>query len=281
MISDAADLPLGLWRLHVRGPRAIRRALHAVLSSVAIPEAGLPPLEVAIAPEGRAAGRIDGDEVWSIELPKRGWLAPLVGQIVGTATSVLRGLLFIHAAAVELRGRGYVLVGGPGVGKTSVAAVLVRSGAGYLSDEIALLDPQHGSLHPFALPLAVKPWTAKAIGALPPSRRVASEGGVTYLLPSRIAQEAIPLDSMILLDPALGSAGRPGAGSVEIPRAEMLLTLSRHASSFRYRPQLESAFSGFVRLLRTARCRQVGAAVPADAAAAIGSLSALCHRFRQ
>lgn len=277
-ISETSDLELGSWRLHIRGPRTVRRALHAVLSAIVIPEAGLPALEMAVSAGGQASGTIAGDEVWSFELPKRGWLALLTGHIVGTATSVLRSLLFIHAAAVEIQGRGYVLVGDPGAGKTSTAAALVRSGAGYLSDEVALLDPKTGNLHPFALPLAVKPWTAKAAGALPRARRVASEGGVSYLLPSRRQQDALPLDSVVLLDPTSQGTGRSEAGPIEMPRAEMLLTLSRHASSFRYRPRLESAFSGFVGLLRGARCLRVNAAAPAEAAAAIGSLSALLSR---
>ena len=257
-------LHLGAWDVRVRGPRATTRVLSAVLSGLAIPEHDLPQLDIVIADTGQARGLIDGEEAWTLALPRRGWLAPLLGYTVGTATSVLRDLLFIHAAAVEMRGRGYVLVGAPGAGKTSAAAVLVRSGGIYLSDEVALLDPKAGTLYPFALPLAVKPWTAKATGPLPPARQVAEEAGVKYLLPSLRAPGPIPLDSVILLDP-----NRPAGEMTEFSRAEMLLTLSQHPSSFRYRPRLESAFSGFVLLLRNARCLQVGSAVPADAAAVI------------
>jgi len=273
--TEAVELQLGRWIVYVRGRRAMCRALRDVLSAVVIPEDDLPSLQIVISPTGRATGTIGGNEAWSLELPKRGWLAALVGYAVGTATSVLRGLLFVHAAAVEIHGQGYVLVGAPGAGKTSAAAVLVRGGAGYLSDEIALLDPKAGILHPFAVPLAVKPWTIKAAGTLPAVRRVASEGGVTYLLPSRRAPGPVPLEAMVLLDPAPRTPGVQTPRLVEVPRAEMLLALSQHASSFRYRPRLESAFSGFVRLLRHARCVKVTAAAPAEAAAAVASLSAL------
>jgi len=261
-------LQLGAWAVRVRAPRAITRSLAAVLSAVTIPEDDLPTLDVVVTEAGQARGKVRGEEAWMIPLPKRGWLAPLLGYTVGTATALLRDLLFVHAAAVEMNGRGYILVGAPGAGKTSAAAVLVRGGANYLSDEVALLDPKTGALYPCALPLAVKPWTAKAIGPLPPARQVASEAGVRYMLPSRRASGPVPVDSMILLDPA-HAAVEPA----ELPRAEMLLTLSQHSSSFRYRPRLESAFSGFVRLLRTARCLQVGSAAPADAATMIASLS--------
>lgn len=259
-------LRLGGWDVRIRGPRAATRALRAVLSAVAIPEYDLPPLEIVISETGQAAGTLGGSEVWTLDLPKRGWLAPLLGYTVGTATSILRDLLFVHAGAVELQGRGYVLVGPAGAGKTSAASILVRNGAAYLSDEVALLDPAQGRLLPFALPLAVKPWTARAAGTFPPARQVASEGGVRYLLPSRRVSGSVPLHALILLDP-----GRPSREVADLPRAEMLLALSQHASSFRYRPRLEAAFSGFVRLLRGARCLSVGSASPADAAAAIAA----------
>ena len=265
--AAGALLRLGAWDVRVRGPRAITRAFRAVLSGLAIPEHDLPPLDIVVSDTGQARGTIGDEEAWTLALPKRGWLAPLLGYTVGTATSLLRHFLFIHAAAVEMEGRGYVLVGAPGAGKTSAAAVLVRHGAAYLSDEVALLDPKAGALYPFALPLAVKPWTAKATGPFPPARQVAAEDGVRYLFPSLRAPGPVPLDSMILLDPA-----SLAAAPAELPRAEMLLVLSQHPSSFRYQNRLESAFSGFVQLLRSARCLQVGSAAPADAAAIIASL---------
>jgi len=252
--------------MRVRGPGAITRALRSVLSSVTIPEPDLPALDIVISDAAEARGMIGDAMAWTITLPRRGWLAPLLGYVVGTATSALRSLLFVHAAVVALKGRGFVLVGTPWAGKSSAAAVLIRHGAAYLSDEVALLDPETGTLHPFALPLAVKPWTAAAIGPLPPVREVAAEGGVRYLLPSRMSGP-VPLDSVILLE-----AGRPPRDAVAVSPAEMLLNLSQHPSSFRYRPRLEAAFTGFVQILRHARCLQVGSSVPAETAAVVSSL---------
>jgi len=262
--APGVTLHLGGWEVRLRGPERITRAAAAVLSEVTLPEPDLPPLDIDISPTGQARGILGHSEAWILDLPRRGGLAFLVGQVVGTATSVLRRLLFVHAAVIEMDGRGYVVVGAPGAGKTSIAAALVRDGAGYLSDEVALFDPAAGMLHPFALPLAVKPWTAKAAGRMPAARQVAAEAGVRYLLPVRRSAGPVPLDSVILLD-ALEQAADP----VEVPRAEALLTLSQHPSSFRYRPRLEEAFRGFVRLIRTARCVRVGSAHPAEAAAII------------
>jgi hypothetical protein len=261
---------MGAWEINVRAPRAMSRSFRAVLSEVSIAEGRLPPLDIVVSDAGDARGIIGGEESWRLTLPKRGWLALLVGHTVGAITSLLQDLLFVHAGAVAWRGRGYVVIGAPGAGKTAAAAVLVRNGAAYLSDEVALLEAKTGLLHPFALPLAVKPWTAKAIGLLPPVRFVASEGGVRYLLPSGRTPDPVLLDTLILLDP-----NRVTTDVAELSRAELLLTLSQHPSSFRYRSRLESAFTGFVTLMRGARCLHVGAAVPSQAATAIASLIGL------
>jgi hypothetical protein len=263
MTAASIALRLGEWQVGLSGPRGIIEPTAAVLSSVALPEEGLPPLRVEIS-TGRARGTLGGHEVWTLDLPQRGGVPLLVGQVVGTATSILRRLLFVHAAAVELGGRGYMIVGAPGAGKTSIAAMLVREGAGYLSDEVALLNPASGELHPFALPLAVKPWTAKAAGRMPAVRHVASEGGLNYLLPVRRAKGRVGLDTVIQLDPR-----EAATGPVEASRAEALFELSQHPSSFRYRGRLEDAFRGFVSLLRTARSLRIGSAHPAEAAAVI------------
>jgi len=250
----------GAWRVHLHGPAQVTRPLKAILSSIAIPEGNLPALEVFISDRGTAYGMVDGTNVWTVTLPKRRWLSPLVGYAVGTAVSLLRELLFVHAGAVVINGRGYVLVGPPGAGKTSMVGVLLRRGASYLSDEVALFDAKAGMVHPFALPMAVKPWTARAIGPLPPTQLVASDSDIQYLQPGLRAHGPVPLDSLVLLDPA--HASEP----TELPRAEMLLALSEQPSSFRYRDRLEAAFSDFVRVLRHTRSFRMGSSNPANAA---------------
>lgn len=261
--ADPGLIQLGAWQVRLRGPASAVRSLRAVLAPIAIAEEHLPLLEVSIT-DGFARGIVEGQEAWAVALPGRGWLSALLGYTVATATSLLRALHYIHAGVVEIGGRGHLLVGLPGAGKTSVVAILVRGGAGYLSDEVAVLDPEAGTVHPFALPLAVKPWTARAIETLPRARLTVSDGGIRYLLPTRRVPKAVPIDSLVLLDPAV-----PATAVAEMPRGEMLLALSEQASTFRHRHRLEDAFSAFVRIVRRARCVRVGSAVPAVAAGAL------------
>ena len=65
------------------------------------------------------------------------------------------GLLFLHAGAVVWRGRAILLPGRSGCGKSSLVAALLDAGAGYLSDELALVDAR-GRAHSYARPLALR-----------------------------------------------------------------------------------------------------------------------------
>lgn len=267
---DPCRVQMGAWQVQIRAPARMVQPLRAILSHIEIPEQGLPPLAISVAADGFARGMVDGKEAWAHPLPRRDWLTILLGYAVATATSLLRELLFLHAGAIEIGGRGSILVGSPGAGKTSIVGSLLRRGAAYLSDEVAVLDPKAGAVHAFSLPLAVKPWTAQAMGAFPPGRLLAADDNVRYLLPDRRAQGPVPVDWLVLLDPS-APASRP----VEMPRGEMLLALSRQASSFRHRDRLDAAFSGFVRIVRRARCVRLGSGVPADAARILADLHGL------
>lgn len=65
-------------------------------------------------------------------------------------------LLFLHAAALVHRGRACLLVGESGVGKSTTAWALVQRGWGYLSDELAPLDPRDWQVQPYPHALCLK-----------------------------------------------------------------------------------------------------------------------------
>ena len=76
------------------------------------------------------------------------------------ATSAPRGA-FIHAGVVSVQGAAIVLPGFSFAGKTTLVRALLEQGAGYLSDEFALLD-EDGHVHPYAKPLSLRaPGTAR------------------------------------------------------------------------------------------------------------------------
>lgn len=247
----------GLVRL--TGPARITTALDRLLRTLRIPLEDLPVLDVTVSPDAqRAEGVAAARLLWSIALPAGAPVARLLGQIVGTLTTLQTRLLYVHAGVVGLEGRGIVLVGESGAGKTSTVGALLRRGASYLSDEVALLDPEAGVVIPFAIPMAVKPWTRKAAGGLPLGWTVLREDGVEFRLPHRLEPAPIVADTFVLL-----SHEQPGSRLASFSQAGMLLALARHASSFQQQHRVSEAFAGFSKVLRNARCMVLNTLRPA------------------
>ena len=63
--------------------------------------------------------------------------------------------IFVHAGVVEWRGRAIILPGQSHHGKSTLVSELIRIGAGYMSDEFAILD-EDGFVHPFDRDLAMR-----------------------------------------------------------------------------------------------------------------------------
>ncbi len=64
--------------------------------------------------------------------------------------------LIIHAAVVEKNGQGIILPAPPGSGKSTLCAALVGRGWRLLSDELAVVDLNNGTLVPIPRPVGLK-----------------------------------------------------------------------------------------------------------------------------
>jgi hypothetical protein len=81
----------------------------------------------------------------------------------------------IHAAAVALDGRAALLIGNSHSGKTTLAGWLAtRLGAGYLTDEVAAIEPG-GQVVPFTRPLGVR--SDSPLATAPWDQHLRGEGG--------------------------------------------------------------------------------------------------------
>jgi hypothetical protein len=78
----------------------------------------------------------------------------LLWRISYEAISAIKDRLAFHAGAVCLDGEGIVLPASSGSGKSTLVAALVIGGAGYLCDEVALVEG--GMLEPFPRALSLK-----------------------------------------------------------------------------------------------------------------------------
>lgn len=66
-------------------------------------------------------------------------------------------VIFFHAASVAVLGRGTLLVGPKGAGKSTVALALAARGHGFLGDETAGYLPATGEILPVRRPVGIKP----------------------------------------------------------------------------------------------------------------------------
>lgn len=85
----------------------------------------------------RGTTRIDIDPAPGVD--QRLVAFPLLGPVMGLLLH-LRGLLVLHASAIEIGGRGVVFVGNKRAGKSTTAGALVAAGHRLLSDDVVVLD---------------------------------------------------------------------------------------------------------------------------------------------
>lgn len=86
-----------------------------------------------------------------------GLLDRVVDEVLGGLAA--RGILVLHAAAVELDGLAYLLAGHSGAGKSTLTLGLVREGAGWLTDELTLIDRDDRTVLPYPRAIHVSPET--------------------------------------------------------------------------------------------------------------------------
>jgi hypothetical protein len=95
-----------------------------------------------------------------------GWVVWDVNRSAAAASG--HHLLF-HAGALEAGGIGVLVPGASGSGKSTLVAGLVRSGLGYLTDELAAFDLESGHLLPYPKPMTVKPGSFAVLADMDPA----------------------------------------------------------------------------------------------------------------
>jgi HprK-related kinase A len=112
-------------------------------------------------------------------------------------------LLVLHAGVVERGGRAIVFPAPPGSGKSTLCAALVHRGWRLLSDELALLSLDDGTLSALARPISLKNESIDIIHRLSPQSRMTTplsdtgKGNVAFLKPprdsvARVSEPAFP-----------------------------------------------------------------------------------------
>ncbi len=153
--------------------------------------------------------------------PTGGTIA-LLEALVGTVVEGLhrQGLLAVHAGAAAGPSGVILIAGRSGQGKSTLILGLVRRGLELMSDELALLDPAAGLVHPYPRAIHVRPATIGLIPELTPlearPRHELGGGSEWSVAPAEIAAllggrlgVAAPLAAVVLLEGAPDPAAPP------------------------------------------------------------------------
>lgn len=126
--------------------------------------------------------------------------------LCGAALSILshrRGQPPLHACVVAIRGRAVALSGHSGAGKSTTAAALLRRGHGLVSDDQAIIDPDHLTVAP-GYP-SIKLWgsAAAALGiATDPDLGIGGDVDKFHIpLPGQLATAPVPLSAIVMVRP--------------------------------------------------------------------------------
>jgi hypothetical protein len=113
----------------------------------------------AAGPRGRIKPQIvfelDGEQPFE-PFPRREAPAVLEWGLNWAISTYANHYLLIHAACVEKDGRAAIMPGEPGKGKSTLCAALVHNGWRLLSDELAVIDVDDGSILPLCRPMSLK-----------------------------------------------------------------------------------------------------------------------------
>lgn len=156
-------------------------------------------------------------------------LVPLL--VAGNALAfvlTLRGEAVLHASAVELDGAVLAFAGDPGMGKSTLAALLCAAGARLVADDALRLDMRAGRVTCYAggPDLRLRPSADVIVTALGAPGAGRAADGRLVLRPADAFGDRLPLTGVIIPRP---SRGITALGMRPLPAPEALVTLMRYA----------------------------------------------------
>jgi HprK-related kinase A len=166
--------------------------------------------------------------------------------------------LLLHASTVTRHGVAAIFPGGPGFGKSTLAAALTARGWRYGSDEFAMIDPVNGAVDPYPKALSIKSGSVRILAAqgVPVDRAPRfdsrDKGAIRLLPPHLIRRDCVASRAaarMIVL-PALTPKASPSFA--RISRGEAVFEMVRRCfNTLRFR---DRAIDVLERLTRGAAC---------------------------
>lgn len=175
-------------------------------------------------------------------------------------------LLFFHAASLSVGGRGVLLVGPKGSGKTTLSSAIAALGHPFLGDETAAYRAADGTILPMRRPLSVKPGVrARNVERLLATLNArADEDGILHIRAADVFEQPAAratLGAVVFLD---GFADAPSIEKVTAGRDELAALQPIRSSSFGEAPS-RHVFA-MIRLLGSLHCYRLRAGNPDETA---------------
>jgi hypothetical protein len=221
------------------------------------PGAAGPILFLAERSGARSAVQIDGDAlVINRALP---WQVLLGHYFVHQVMRRQSELVFLHAASVSIGGRGVLLCGEKGAGKSTLSLALAARGHGFLGDEVAVLDPVQRLLLPFRRRASLRlgpqgQGVAQWLARHPAERETLADGSVrdrvqVSAMFGASPPQPVPLAAAFFLGPR---AAQPARRSIDFEWRD-LPHVAPLAATMSSRPAGERALC-FLKLFRSIPC---------------------------
>jgi hypothetical protein len=195
----AGALVIGLNRL-ADGSFAVLRTVPPMIEGFrpgVAPLFGVPRLELIVSPDALAAGDVLAQPA---QVSIAAWLAT-------------QGSFLMHAAGVAIDGRGLLLVGAGGRGKTTTALAAAQRGFSYLGDDLCIVSPDASGrgrhlLQGLYATAKLNPDTRERLGLTAwPVLGATPKGKAVVLLPPGISfAPSVPLAAIVHVGPS-GQAG--------------------------------------------------------------------------
>lgn len=165
--------------------------------------------------------------------------------------------MIIHASAMAVEDKALLIVGEPGVGKSTMAAALIRHGWRLLADELALISLADGALIPLPRPICLKGDSVDLICEKMPeaqyglSARTRRKGTIIHMRPPASSVASMATSCAPTWIVFVGR--RPGAPVQLDPLSRADVMMRTIPSTFNYRLLGSVGFAAMTQLV--GRCR--------------------------
>ncbi len=153
------ELPEILFRVSAVSLSLGREIEKSLVNIISKDKDSQPAATISILPNENQKNKFDiytNHELYHSALPFKSTLPVLMNLIYMISSRRIKDKLLFHAAAICKDKQVVIMPGDSGKGKTTMTAALLTKGFRYLSDEIALINPNTSKVYPFPLPLSIK-----------------------------------------------------------------------------------------------------------------------------